>query len=143
MLLNMTRKLKHYAHCVCSLQTHMVFVTKYRHPVITVEVEKRLLTLLRKLCETQRCELLECKADLGTKDHIHLLIERHPTIAEAKLAEILKTITSREIRKEFKDFLKPYYWKPVFWKRGYCTVSSGGASLDVLKKYIEEQGYND
>ncbi|MEP1062139.1 IS200/IS605 family transposase [Stenomitos frigidus AS-A4] len=121
----------------------MVFVTKYRHPVITVEVEQRLLTLLQKLCTTQRCELLECKADLGTKDHIHLLIERHPTIAEAKLAEILKTITSREIRKEFKDFLKPYYWKPFFWKRGYCAVSSGGASLDVLKKYIEAQGYSD
>ncbi len=38
--------------------------------------------------------LLECKADLGTQDHIHLLIERHPTVAEAQLAETLKTITS-------------------------------------------------
>ena len=88
-------------------------------------------------------ELLECKADLGTQDHIHLLIERHPTVAEAQLAETLKTITSREIRKEFKEFLKPYYWKPVFWKRGYCAVSSGGAYEDVLKRYIEQQGYND
>lgn len=143
MLSSMFRRLKHYAHSVCSLQTHMVFVTKYRHPVITAAVESRLLTLLKKLCETQRCELLECKADLGTQDHIHLLIERHPTVAEAKLAEILKTITSREIRKEFKDWLKPYYWKPVFWKRGYCAVSSGGASLAVLKQYIENQGYED
>lgn len=139
----MAIKLKHYAHCVCSLQTHMVFVTKYRHPVITKEVEARLKTMLDKLCKAKRCELLECKADLGTQDHIHLLIERHPTVAEAELAETLKTITSREIRKEFREFLKPYYWKKVFWKRGYCAVSAGGASLDVLRGYIENQGYND
>ena len=139
----MARGLKHYAHSVCSLQSHMVFVTKYRHPVITTEIEVRLKAMLTRLCEAKRCSLLECKADLGTKDHIHLLIERHPTVAEAQLAETLKTITSREIRKEFREFLKPYYWKPVFWKRGYCAVSSGGASLDVLKKYIEQQGYND
>ncbi len=143
MLSVMARSLKHYAHAVCSLQSHMVFVTKYRHPVITAEIEARLKAMLTKLCEAKRCELLECKADLGTQDHIHLLIERHPTVAEAQLAETLKTITSREIRKEFKEFLKPYYWKPVFWKRGYCAVSSGGASLDVLKRYIEQQGYND
>lgn len=42
-----------------------------------------------------------------------------------------------------REFLKPYYWKPVFWKRGYGFVSAGGASLDVLKKYIENQGYID
>ncbi|MDX2097893.1 MAG: IS200/IS605 family transposase, partial [Leptolyngbyaceae cyanobacterium bins.59] len=105
--------------------------------------EARLKTMLAKLCESKRCELLECKADLGTKDHIHLLIERHPTVAESALAETLKTITSREIRKEFREFLKPYYWKPVFWKRGYCAVSSGGASLDILKQYIENQGNDD
>jgi len=143
MLSAMARGLKHYAQAVCSLQSHMVFVTKYRHPVITAEIEARLKAMLIKLCEAKRCELLECKADLGTHDHIHLLIERHPTVAEAQLAETLKTITSREIRKEFRESLKPYYWKPVFWKRGYCAVSSGGASLDVLRRYIEQQGYDD
>jgi putative transposase len=143
MLIDMSVKLKHYAHAVCALQTHMVFVTKYRHPVITTTVEARLKILLAKLCQTKRCELLECKADLGVKDHIHLLIERHPTVAEAELAETLKTITSREIRKEFKELLRPYYWKPVFWKRGYCAVSSGGASLEVLRQYIENQGHDD
>lgn len=143
MLSDMARELKHYAHAVCSLHTHMVFVTKYRHPVITAEIEARLKVMLTKLCEAKRCVLTECQADLGTQDHIHLLIERHPTVAESQLAETLKTITSREIRKEFKEFLKPYYWKPVFWKRGYCAISSGGVSLDVLRKYIEQQGYND
>jgi REP element-mobilizing transposase RayT len=46
-------------------------------------------------------------------------------------------------RKEFRNFLKPYYWKPVFWKRGYGFVSAGGAPLKILKEYIENQGYDD
>jgi putative transposase len=52
----------------------------------------------------------------------------------------LKTISSREIRKEFAEELKQYYWKPVLWSRAYCIVSACGAPLSVLKQYIEDQG---
>lgn len=99
--------------------------------------------MMTRLCATQKCILLECKADLGKQDHIHLLVDIAPDIAVSRLVNTLKTITSREIRKEFAQYLKPYYWKPVFWKRGYCSVSAGGATLTVLKQYIEEQGYDD
>lgn len=136
-------KLKPYVRSFSCLNVHIVFVTKYRHPVITAEIESRLKSMMVKLCETQKCALLECKADLGSNDHIHLLVEMAPDIALSKLVNILKTITSREIRKEFRDFLKPYYWKPFFWKRGYGFVSAGGASLKALKEYIENQGYKD
>ncbi|MGB5636165.1 MAG: IS200/IS605 family transposase [Waterburya sp.] len=122
---------------------HIVFVTKYRHPVINQQIESRLEQMFIRLCETQDSELIECKADLGKQDHIHLLIDLNPKISLAKLVNILKTISSREIRKEFKVELKPYYWKPVFWKRGYGYSSSGGAPIEVLKRYIQNQGYED
>ncbi|MDY6901682.1 MAG: IS200/IS605 family transposase [Cyanobacteriota bacterium] len=122
---------------------HIVFVTKYRHPVINQQVESRLRKMFIRLCQTQDSELIECKADLGKQDHIHLLIDLNPKISLAKLVNILKTISSREIRKEFKVELKPYYWKPVFWKRGYGYSSSGGAPIKVLKRYIQNQGYED
>jgi putative transposase len=66
-----------------------------------------------------------------------------PDVATSTLVNTLKTVTSREIRKRFAEELKPYYWKPVFWKRGYCAVSGGGASLDVIAAYIQSQGTND
>jgi len=122
---------------------HIVFVTKYRHPVITGEMEARLIYWLSRLCTTQKCELLEAKADLGKNDHMHLLIEMHPDVSVSKLVNLLKTVSSREIRKEFTEHLQPFYWKPVFWKRGYGAFSAGGATLDVLKEYIESQGYDD
>ena len=119
---------------------HIVFVAKYRHPVITKAIESRLKEMFARLCKTQDSELLECKADLGKRDHIHLLIDLAPRISLGKLCNILKTISSREIRKEFATELKPYYWKPVFWKQGYGYTSAGGAAIDVLIKYIENQG---
>lgn len=122
---------------------HIVFVTKYRHPVITEEIEIRLKEMFVKLCQTQDCELLECKADLGKRDHIHLLVDLAPKISLGKLTNILKTISSREIRKEFAEYLKPYYWKPRFWKQGYGYTSAGGAAIDVLIRYIEKQGCED
>ena len=133
-------KPKAHIHSFGYNAVHIVFVTKYRHPVITEAIEARLKEMFTKLCKTQDCELLECKADLGTKDHIHLLVDLAPKIALSKLVNTLKTISSREIRKEFAQHLKPYYWKPVFWKRGFGYTSAGGATIDILKKYIENQG---
>lgn len=132
--------LKSQAHSVYRIYIHIVFVTKYRHPVITPEVLERLKQLFSKLCLSQKSELTECNSEA---DHVHLLVDMAPDIAVSKLVNILKTISSREIRKEFASYLKPYYWKPVFWKRGYCAVSAGGAPLTVVKQYIENQGRDD
>lgn len=52
----------------------------------------------------------------------------------------LKTISSRELRKEFAAELAKHYWKPVLWTRAYCILSAGGAPLDVIRKYIQNQG---
>lgn len=142
-VLIMPKGFRSFAHCVCRIHLHIVFVTKYRHPCITEEMETRMLQLFKRICEAQKCLLLECKADLGKKDHIHLLVDMAPDVPISRLVNTLKTISSREIRKEFAEHLRPYYWKPVFWKRGYGVVSAGGASLEVLKQYIEEQGYED
>lgn len=122
---------------------HMVFVTKYRHPVLNEQIESDIIQLCRGICEKNRCYLLEAKADKKLKDHIHLLVDMAPNVATSKLANTMKTVTSREIRKRFAEELKPYYWKPVFWKRGYCAVSGGGASLEEIAAYIKSQGTDD
>jgi len=57
-----------------------------------------------------------------------------------RLINTLKTISSREIRKEFSAELAKVYRKPVLWTRAYCILSAGGAPLSVIKQYIENQG---
>lgn len=139
----MSRDLRAFAHSRCNIQIHIVFVTKYRHPVLTADIESDIIQLCQGICEKNRSYLLEAKADLGMKDHMHLLIDFAPDVSVSKLVNTMKTVTSREIRKHFAAELKPLYWKPVFWKRGYCAVSGGGATLEVIKSYIQSQGKDD
>jgi putative transposase len=114
-----------------------VLVTKYRHKVFTKEILERLRDISTELLEKWDCELLEFG---GEADHIHLLINAHPSLELSRLINNLKTVTSRAIRKEFEAHLKPFYWKPVLWTRAYYIASSGGAPLEIIKQYIENQG---
>lgn len=91
----------------------------------------------RRLLTKNDCTLDEFN---GEADHVHLLIGLHPKIAPAILINALKTTTSRLIKKDFNDRLKTYYWGTnALWNRSYCLLSVGGAPIEVLRTYIENQ----
>lgn len=113
-----------------------MFVTKYRKKVITAQILERLREVFSGLCQNQKSELLEFS---GEEDHVHLLVDISPDIPPSKLVNTLKTISSRTIRKEFANHINNFYWKPVFWTGAYCVISAGGAPLEVLKTYIQNQ----
>ena len=74
----------------------------------------------------------------GEADHVHLLIEAHPTIELSKLIKNLKSVSARRMRSEYADYLQKYYWKPYFWNRAYAVITVGGrASIETLLKYIQ------
>ena len=75
----------------------------------------------------------------GEEDHIHMLFEVPPQVGPSKIVNVIKGVTSRSIRKNHSEYLKKYYWKPVFWSDSYCILTTGGASIDIIKKYIESQ----
>jgi len=58
------------------------------------------------------------------------------------MVNTLKTVSSRLIRKKFKNHLDKYYLEPIFWSRSYCIISTGEASIEIVKKYIQNQGKN-
>lgn len=62
-----------------------------------------------------------------------------PQVQLSKLVNNFKTVSARLIRKEFKDQVDKYYYKPLFWANSYCIISSGGAPIETIKKYIENQ----
>jgi putative transposase len=123
-------------HAVYKLTYHLVLVTKYRHKVITPEILARLEHVFTLQCARWEVKLIEFN---GESDHVHLLIEAHPSMEMAKFINSIKTVSSRLIRKEYKEHLAPFYWKPYFWSRAYCLVSTGGAPLDIVQKYIQNQ----
>ncbi len=128
--------MKSHYHCVYKLTYHLVLVTKYRRKCFTDEILNRLEEIVRKNCQDWEIDLLEFN---GEADHIHLLLEMHPNIMPSKFINNLKTVSSRLIRKEFDAELKQYYWEPVLWTRAYCLLTTGGATIDVIREYINNQ----
>ena len=123
-------------HAKYDLKYHLVLVTKYRKKCITKDILKRLEEIIKDICKRWDVELLEFS---GEEDHIHLLISAHPSMELSKFINNLKTVSSRLIRKEFKEHLSKFYWKPYFWTRAYFIATTGGAPLEVIKQYIQSQ----
>lgn len=95
--------------------------------------------LFSDLCLKWESELVEFG---GESDHVHLLVKLNPKVQPSKLVNNLKSTSSRLIRKQYARHLRRYYWKPVFWSASYCMLTTGGASIETVKRYIENQGIN-
>ena len=125
-------------HAVYLLQYHLVVVTKYRHPVIDGNIKDRLISLSHEIIEGHwKGEILEINTD---HDHIHIQFEISPQTQLSKLINNYKTVTSRLIRKEFSEELRPYYEKPYFWSDTYFISSVSDTSRKTIEQYIQAQG---
>ncbi len=124
-------------HAAYSLHYHIILTVKYRHKCITAEMLERLRGIFADVSASWRCTLVEFG---GEADHVHLLIEAHPSMNLARFVGNLKTVSSRYLRKEFAAHLRQFFWKARFWNSAYAVVSAGGhASIDQLLAYIQDQ----
>lgn len=123
-------------HCVFRNHMHLVFVTKYRRSVFTNAMLERLNAVFAETMEQMEGTLLEFG---GEDDHVHLLVSCHPKTAVSNLVGKLKGKSSYILRNEFWSEIKNKLWGDHFWSPSYCVVSCGGASLDVVRAYIEDQ----
>jgi putative transposase len=123
-------------HCVSALHAHLVFVTKYRHPVFTGRHLERLEEVMRAVCADSETDLAEFN---GQSSHVHLLVNFPPKVALSKLVNNLKGVPSRRMRQEFPD-LRRHYWRASrLWSGPYFAGSVGGAPITVLRQYTEQQ----
>jgi putative transposase len=121
--------------CVFELHAHLVFVTRYRRPVFEAPHLQRLSEIFRVVCDKGSATLTECN---GAADHVHLLVTYPPQLALSTLINSLKGVSSRLLRKEFPE-LAAHTHQGHLWSPSYFAASCGGAPLDVLRQYIEQQ----
>lgn len=123
-------------HSVYLLNYHLVMVIKYRRKVITDKISEYLKQRFIKVGESYGVTLQEWNHDA---DHVHVLFKATPHTEIAKFLNAYKSSSSRMVKKEFPE-IKRYLWKSAFWTQSYCLISTGGAPLEVIKQYIENQG---
>lgn len=129
------QELRHGRHCVFGLHVHLVFVTKYRRGVLDADAIERLRAIFAKVCADFEAQLIEMD---GEDDHVHLLVAYPPKIAVSNLVNSLKGVSSRLLRKQRPDIQNRYY-KGVLWSPSYFASSCGGAPLEIVRQYIEQQ----
>jgi len=127
---------KSLSHAVYLLRLHIVLVTKYRRKVLTPKVLSYAEKTFPRILKSWRCCLIEFG---GEEDHVHLLIDIHPALNISTLINNLKSASSRRIRNEFPDHIKRFYGKPVFWHRAYFAGTVGKVTLEMIRRYVEQQ----
>jgi len=123
-------------HSVFCLNYHLVLVVKYRRKVIDDTVSQRLREIFEYIQPSYNITLQEWNHD---QDHVHVLFSAHPNSELTKFLNAYKSASSRLIKKEFPE-IREKIWKEYFWSRSFCLISTGGAPIEVIKKYIESQG---
>lgn len=123
-------------HSVFSLNYHMVLVIKYRKKVIDNNISNSLKEIFEYIAPKYNVILEEWNHD---EDHIHLLFRGHPNTEISKFINAYKSASSRLIKNKFPSIRKQL-WKEYFWSRSFCLITTGGASIEVIRKYIENQG---
>jgi len=127
------------AHSVYLLTYHIVFVTKYRKPVINDEISEFLKNHISYLCTRFDAELLTAETD---RDHIHMLISMPPKVAPADLIRVLKTQTAREIHQDpqMDAYVKNYICGDApLWQPSYFVATTGTTVMEKVREYIDFQ----
>lgn len=123
-------------HSVFLMHYHLILVVKYRRKVINDDISHSLKEIFERIQPNYNITLQEWNHD---QDHIHVLFKGQPNSEISKFINAYKSASSRLIKKEYPQ-IKKQLWKEYFWSRSFCLLTTGGAPLEVIKKYIEQQG---
>ncbi|EJR29650.1 MULTISPECIES: IS200/IS605 family transposase [Bacillus] len=129
-------KLDSNNHSVFLLYYHLVLVVKYRRNVFDDDMSDYAKDMFVRLSENYNITLVEWNHDV---DHVHILFKAHPNTEMTKFINAYKSASSRLIKRDFPQ-VKKKLWKEMFWSRSFCLLTTGGSPIDVVKKYIENQG---
>ena len=121
------------SHTVCNLSVHLVWVTKYRYPVLNRDLKVRCRDLLRQVCMTLDVRILK---GVVSKDHVHMHVDYPPTLCVSDLVKRLKGRSSRLLQREYPS-LRKRYWGRHFWAIGYGSWSTGNITEDMVNEYLE------
>ena len=123
-------------HSVFMLHYHLIMCIKYRNKVIDDNISNRLKEIFEKIAPAYNITLEEWNHDT---DHVHILFKGQPNTEISKFINAYKSASSRLIKKEFSQIRKSL-WKEMFWSQSFCLLTTGGATVDIIKQYIMSQG---
>ena len=130
------RHLDNNGHSVFLLYYHLVLVIKYRRKVIDDAISDRAKEIFLYISKKYGITLEEWNHD---KDHVHIMFRANPNSELSKFINAYKSASSRLLKKEYPQ-IREKLWKETFWSQSFCLLTTGGAPIETVRRYIETQG---
>ncbi len=127
-------------HAVYDLKYHLVWIPKYRKNILDKEVSDYLKTIFNKIADEYgfRIDTMEVM-----EDHVHIFVEVPPRYSPARVVQVMKSISAREVFSKFPE-LRKHLWAGELWNDGYFVRSVGDkVTADIIRRYIEYQAHED
>ena len=116
------------SHSCVENYLHVIFATKDRNALITIDIEKRLYSYMAGIARKRQVPFLNIN---GAEDHVHILLKLHPLIALSSMMKELKSYSTGWCKKE--------YCNQFSWQEGYGAFSCSKSHLEPLTRYIDNQ----
>jgi len=128
--------LRRSSHAVYDLKYHLVWIPKYRKEILVGEVAEYTREVLERIGEGYNLMIDTVEVQ---EDHVHLFLEAPPKYSPAQVAQILKSLSAREIFQRF-PWLRQQLWGGELWGDGYFVRSVGDeVTAEMIRRYIRYQ----
>lgn len=121
---------------IYDLKVHLILVTTYRRKIFDGDCLTTLERLARRALLKHRVDVIEMN---GEEDHVHLLLSYPANLSISKMVSIIKQFTGYHLIRHHPEIMQPAWRKQHLWSSSYFAVSVGGAPLEILKQYIQQQ----
>src|SRR4030042_6056439 len=127
-------------HAVYDLKYHLVWIPKYRKDILDKEVAEYVKVIFSKIAEEYEFKIDTMEV---MEDHVHVFVEVPPRYSPARVVQVMKNISAREVFKGYPD-LRKQLWAGELWNDGYFVRSVGDkVTADIIRRYIEYQAHED
>ena len=125
------------SHSIGQNLYHLEWCPKYRYNMFRGKGNKKLCEdILHEVAARHNIGMIELSV---MPDHIHLFVSAAPENSPARIIQVIKSITAREVFHRFPS-VKRLLWGGALWERGYFVMSSGtGTTDEMIRRYIHEQ----
>ena len=123
-------------HSKFLLMYHIIFVVKYRKQLLK-KYGNHIKQFIFEIAKESDFNIQEMEVD---KDHIHLIVTAVPKLSPLQIIRKLKQETTVRIWNTYPELKKQFWNEKIFWSDGYFCCSIGNASIETVRKYIQEQG---
>lgn len=128
-------EIKATRHIIYQIAYHLVWVTKYRTSVLTLEMGKELTEILRETAKEHTLEIMAVEVE---PEHVHCFVNAPPKMSPSSIVKITKRTSVCRMFQKFPS-LKEKLYKGHLWHASSYLGTAGNVSAETIKKYIENQ----